>query len=156
LQAVVHAERARNHVGLVVRFQLDSDVRLLLGVRYADGGGGGCGGFERVRHRKRDVLAVIANDVVFERRATLVDDAFEPGSRDRTKDLADILAMKHRSHAGHFLGRVDVELDHTAIGDRRLNRHRIQLPGKTEVRAVLRRSAHLQGAIHARRTATDR
>jgi len=65
-----------NHLGLVVRFEVGIDVRCLLGVRYANRIGSGFGRLERVRHRERDVLAVVANDIVLERRATFVHDAF--------------------------------------------------------------------------------
>ena len=145
-----------NHVGIVVRFEVGLDVRLLLGVRHANRIGGGLGSLERVRHGERDVLAVVANDIVLERRAPLFADAFDPLSQDRAEDLADVLAMKNRAHAGHLLGRGGVELDDAAIGDRRLDRHGIQHPGKVEVGGVLRLAAHLQRAIHARRVATDR
>ena len=126
------------------------DVRLLLGVRHPDRVRRGLGGLERVRHRERDVLAVVADDVVLERRAALVGDAGESRPRHGAEDLPDVLAMKDRSHAGHLLGRRRVELDHAAIGDRRPHRNRIQHPGKVEVGGVLRLAAHLQRAIHAR------
>ena len=149
-------ERGDNHVGLVVRFEVSLDVRLLLGVRDANRIGGGLGSLERVRHSERNVLAVVANNIILERRAPLFADAFESRPRDRAEDLADVLAMKNRAHAGHLLGRGRVEFDHSAVGDRRLDRHGIQQPGKVEVGGVLRLPAHLQRAIHARRVATDR
>ena len=143
-------------VGLVVRLEVGVDVRLLLRVGRADGIGGGFGALERVRDGERDVLAVVANDVVFERRPALVDDAFESRPQGRAEDLSDVLAMKDRAHAGHLLGRRRVELDHPAVGDRRLDRHGIEHPGKVEVGGVLRRSGDFQRAVHARRVAADR
>ncbi len=69
---LARAERGDNHFGLVVRFKVSVDVRLFLGVGHTNRVGGGFGGLERVRHRERDVLAVVANDIVLEGRATLV------------------------------------------------------------------------------------
>src|SRR5205823_9446815 len=112
LQPRAHGERGGNHFRLVVLFEFGFDVRLLFGVRDANRIGSGFGGLEGVRHSERDVLAVVANDIVFERRAALVADAFESRSLYRAEDLSDVLAMKNRSHAGHFLGRRGVELDH--------------------------------------------
>ena len=157
LQALERAERGGNHVGLVVRFEIGVDVRLVLGTYVTRTASAAALAVSNVSATaERDVLAVVANDIVLERRATLVDDAFEPRPLDRAEDLSDVLAMKDRSHAGHFLGRGRVELDHAAVGDRRLDRNGIKHPGKVEVGGVLRPSAHLQRAIHARRAATDR
>jgi len=156
LQALAHGERGGNHVGLVVGFEIGVDVRLLLRVCDTNRVGRGLGGLERVRHRERDVLAVVPNHIVLERRATLVDDAGESRPLDRAEDLPDVLAMKDGPHPGHLLGRGRVELDHAAIGDGRPYRNGIEHPGKVEIGGVLRLSAHLQRAIHARGVATDR
>src|SRR5207249_12122203 len=118
-----NAERGDNLVVLVVRLEISLDVRLLLVVRDANRIGSGCGGLERVRHSERDVLTVIANDIVLERRAALFADAFESQLRYRTEDLADVLATQDRAHARHLLSRGGVKLDHSAVGDRRLHWH---------------------------------
>src|SRR5882724_9357612 len=68
VQAFPRAERGENLVGIVVRFKMGRDVRLLPGVRRANRVGGGLGSLERVRHSKRDILAVIANDIILEWR----------------------------------------------------------------------------------------
>ena len=137
--------------GSFVRFEVGLDVRLLLVVRHANRIGGSLGSLERVRHSERDVLAVVANDIVLERRAPLFADAFHPLSQGRAQHLANVLAMKDRAHTGHLLGRARIEFDNPAVGDRRLDRNGIQQPGKVEVGGVLRLSAHLHRAIDARR-----
>src|SRR5207302_9850724 len=114
------------------------DGRYVPGVGDANRIGGGPGGLEGVRHGERDVLAVIANDVVLEWRAPLLTNAFKSGSRNRTVDLADVPAVENSSHAGHFLGGGGVEFDHAAAGDGRLDGHGIQQSGKVEVGGVLR------------------
>jgi hypothetical protein len=78
LHALCRGEGGGNYVGLIIRLEVGFDVRLFLEIGHMNRSGGGGGSLECVRHRKRDVLAVIANDIVFEGRATLVDDAFEP------------------------------------------------------------------------------
>ena len=107
---MLRAERGVNDFGIVVGFEVGLDVRLLLVIGDANRVGGGFGGLESVRHGERDVLAVVANDIVLERRAPLYTDAFEPFPLDRAEDLSDVLAMKNRPHAGHLFGRGRVEL----------------------------------------------
>ena len=75
-QPLLRAERAGDHVGIVVRFEIEFDIRLVLGVGDADHISRGFCILERVRHGERDVLAVVANDIVIERRASLFTDAF--------------------------------------------------------------------------------
>ena len=101
-------------------------------------------------------MAVVANDIVFKGRATLVDDAFEPLSLDRAENLSDVFAMKYCLHAGHLFGRGRIEFLDLAVGDRRFDRNCIQQPGKMEVGGVLRNSAYFQRPIDARCLATDR
>src|SRR5262249_42521568 len=102
-----------------------------------------------------DVLAVIANDVVLERRTALLTDAFEPRLLDGAEDFSDVLTMKHRTHAGHFLGGARVESEHPAVGNGRLDGHGIQQPGEVGIGPVLRRPGHFLRAVHARRVAAD-
>jgi hypothetical protein len=90
---VAHAERGDNRLGVIIRFEFGVNVRLILGVRDANRIGSGLGGLERVRHSQRDILAVVANDIILKRRAPLFADAFEPLSHGRAEDLADVLAM---------------------------------------------------------------
>ena len=43
-------------------------------------------------------MAVVANDIILERRTPLFTDAFESRSEGGAEDLADVLAMKDRAH----------------------------------------------------------
>ena len=78
LHAFYRGECGVNLFRLIIRFEIGFDVRFLLDVRCADRIGGGFSGLESVRHSERYILAVVANDIILERRSTLVDDAFEP------------------------------------------------------------------------------
>ncbi len=130
-------ELGHHYRRLVVGLEPGVDVRLLLFVADPNRVGRGLGVLERVGNSQGDVLAVVANDIVLERRATLVGDAFESRSKGRTENSSDVLAMKDRAHARHLLGRGGVELAQSAVSDRRFDRHRIQHAGKVEVRRVL-------------------
>src|SRR5262245_5093345 len=132
------------------------DVRLFRGIRRANRIGGGSGSFEGVGHGQRDILAVIPNDVVFERWTSLFTDALKIWLRRRAGDLADVLAMKDRPHAGHLLGLGGIELDEPATRDGRSDRHGIKHSGKVEISSVQRLSGHLKRSVNARRVSTDR
>src|SRR4029450_11650491 len=116
---------------------------LFPGVSYAHRVRSGFGGLESLRHGERDVLAIITNNIVLERRAPLYTDAFHSLSHDRAEDLSDVRAMKNSSHAWHFFGFGRIELLDFTVGDRRLDGNRIQKSGKVEVGGVLRCSGHL-------------
>src|SRR5262249_13743923 len=118
--------------------------------------GGGLGSLEGVRHSESNVLAVIADDIVLEWWTPLITDAFESRPEGRPGDLSDVPAMKDHAHAWHRLSRGGVQLDHSAFGDRRLDRHGIEHSGKTEVGGVLRQPADLERAIHSRGVPTNR
>src|SRR5207237_10738829 len=114
------------------------------------------GSLERVGHSERDVLAVVANDIILKWRAPLFADAFHPLSQGRAEHLANVLAMKDRAHTGHLPGRARIEFDNPTVGDRRLDRNGLQRPGKLAVGGVRRLSAHLHRTIHTRRATTTR
>ncbi len=156
LQALGRGEGGGHLVGLVVGHEIGGDVGLLLVVSGAHRVGRGLGALERVRHRERDVLAVVANVIVRERRATLVDDAFEAGSEGRAEDFPDVSAMQHGAHAGHLLGRCGVELRDAAVGDRGFDRDGVQHSGKVKVGGVLGLAGDFQRAVPARGAAADR
>ena len=124
-QPGLRAVRGFNHCRVIVGFEIVFDVRLVLVVRDPDRIGGGFGGLKSVRHGERDVLAVVANDIVLERWAPLFTDAFESLSFDRAEDFSDVLAMKNSSHTGHLFRRRCVEFLHSAVSDRRLDRNGI-------------------------------
>src|SRR5205823_11211271 len=111
---------------------------------------------EGVRHSQRDVLTVVADDVIFKRRTPLVGDTFESLSLNRAEDLADILAMKDCPHAGHFLRCNDVEFSDLASPYRCLHRHAVEQARKMEVRSVLGLSGYFERAIHALGVAANR
>ena len=90
LQPRRRRERRRDDIRLVVGFQFGIDVVRLRRIRHLHRIGGGLGLLERVGDGERDVLAVIANDVVLERRAALVHDPFEAGPLHRARDLSDV------------------------------------------------------------------
>ena len=75
-QPLLRAERAGNYVGILVRFEVVFDVRLIFGVGDTDRISRGFGHLEGVRHGEGNVLAVVTNDIVIERRAPLFTDAF--------------------------------------------------------------------------------
>jgi hypothetical protein len=139
----------------VVRYEISRNIVLLLRVRDTNRIGRSFGPLKCIGDSERDVLAVVANDIIFERRTTLIDYPIEALSLDGAKNLSDIFAMKNRAHARHLFRCGYVEFRNSAAGDRRLNRNGIQHPGEVEVGGVLRLSGYLQRAIYARRLATD-
>src|SRR5438094_144814 len=96
LQARSRSQCSQDDVRLLVGSQIGIHVRLVFGVGDANIVGGGFGRFEGVRHSQRDVLTVIADDVIFKWGTALVGDTFESLSLDRAEDLADVLPMKDR------------------------------------------------------------
>ena len=125
LQSWARAVGRENYVRVVVCFKVSLDVRLLLGVRRSNRIGSALGDFERVRHSKRDVLAVIPNHIVLEWRTPFLADASEPPFREGTEDFPNVLAMKNRTHARHLLRRDGVELEQPAVSNRCLDGHGI-------------------------------
>src|SRR2546427_8184629 len=67
LYALDRAELGHHHRRLVVGLELGVDVRGLLFVDDANRVGRGLGVFECVGNSQRDVLAIVANDIVLER-----------------------------------------------------------------------------------------
>jgi hypothetical protein len=105
VQAVPRAERGVNLIGIVVGFQMCFDVGLFRGIGRANRIGGGFGSFESVGHGERDILAVVPNDIVFERWTALFTDALKICLQSRAEDLSDIRPMKDRPHTRHLFGR---------------------------------------------------
>ena len=132
------------------------DVRLVLVVGHADRIGRAFGRFKSVGHGERDVLAIVTNHIVIERRAPLYANAVHPLSHDRAEDLSDVRAMKNSAHARHLFRRACVQFGDFAAGDRCLDRNGVQHSGEVEIRGVLRHAAYLQRTIYARRLTTDR
>ena len=82
LQPLVRAEGGVDRFGFVVGFELHVDVGLFGLVADLHGIGGGFGGFESFGDGERHVLAVVADDIVFERRAAFFHVAFEAFCRE--------------------------------------------------------------------------
>src|SRR6516165_2969039 len=107
----LHWPEGRHYfVWVVVSFEVQFDVRHFGGVCRDDGVGSGFGGFKRLRHGERDVLAVITNNVSFEWRPPLFADAREARPWDGTRDSADVAAMQDSTYTGHRFGCAGVEL----------------------------------------------
>ena len=137
LQALSGAVRCEDNVRLVIRFKMGLYVRCLLGVGRADRIGCGLGSLKGLGHGQRDILAVVADDIVLEGRAPLFGDAFESRLIGSAEDSSDIPAMKDRAQTRHFLRCCSVEFEYATIGDRRLDRHRIKHAWETEVGGAL-------------------
>ena len=103
-----------------------------------------------------DVLAVVPNHIVRQRRTTFIGHAAVGRLQHRTENLPDICAMKDCAHAWHFLCLTRIELLQLAVGDRRLDWNGIQQAGKVKVRRIHRGAADLEWTIDARRLSTDR
>jgi hypothetical protein len=141
---------------IFVGCELEFDVRFLFRVANDNRVRRGFGALESVRDGERDVLTIITNDIVFERRPPFYADAFVALPSARTENFTDVFAMEDRAHAGHLFCRGRVEFGDSAIGDCGLDRHGIQQSGKVEVGGVAGGAADLQWAIDARSIATDR
>src|SRR5258707_3661062 len=114
---MLRAVAGGDYFGIIVGFEIIFDVRLVLGVGDTDRVRRSFGLLESVRHGERDVLAIITDDIVLERRAPLNTNAFHPPSQDRAEDLSDIFAMQNSSHPRHFFGPGAVEVPHVSAGD---------------------------------------
>ena len=156
LQTLLRTVGRRNLCRIVFGFEIGFDVRLVVGITNAHCVGGGFGSLESVRHRERNVLTIITNNIVLKRRAPLDTDAFESLPRGGAEDLSNVRAMKNSSHAGNLFRGSRVEILDFAAGNCRLDRHGIQHSGKMEIGRVLRISTYLERAIYARCLATDR
>ena len=127
------------------------DVRFLLRVGDANRVRGSFGALESVRHRERDVLAVVANDIVLERRTPFDHRCLRsPVPASNGKSFRCSRDEKSRARRASSLPRRCRALRSCRWrSSPRPERHTHS--GKVEVGGVLRRSAHLQRAIDARR-----
>src|SRR6185369_1736156 len=146
----------KDDVRIVAGFEVRLDIVFFFCVGRTNCVGSSLGGFESVSHDESDVLAVVSDLVVFERRPALETDAIETRRRSGTKDLADIRAMKNFTYARHLLSRCDIERDQFAIRDRRLHWNAVEHSREVEVGSVLGQSCDLAWSIDAQRVASDR
>src|ERR1041385_1904256 len=123
IQAFARSKRGHDFVRLVVRDKMRVDIRLFNRVSCTNCIGSGFGSLKRFGYSECNVLAVVTNYIVFERRPSLFADTRESRPRNRPKDLADISAMKNGMHAGHLLSRRHIELSDPSIGDSRPDRN---------------------------------
>src|SRR5262245_11394645 len=106
-------------------------------------------------HRESDVLSVIADHVVFEWGPALFTHTIKAWRRRRTKNLADVLAVKNFANTGHLLGRRSIEREQFAIRDGRLYRNGIEHSWEMKIRRVLCQSGDLQGTVDPQSVAAD-
>src|SRR5258705_1137115 len=81
VEAIARAERGSNHIGIVVRLKVEFNVRRLFRIGRANSIGSSLGGLERIRDSQRDVLTIVADNIVLERWAPFITDALKPCSR---------------------------------------------------------------------------
>ena len=158
LQALSGAVRCEDNVRLVIRFKMGLYVRCLFGVGRADRIGGGLGSLKGLGHGQRDILAVVADDIVLEGRAPLFGDAFESRLIGSAEDSSDIPAMKDSAHTRHFLRFCSVEFEYATIGDRRPHRRpalaRVRAGCRAGYRGVPRADALERGSVARSRLGT--
>jgi hypothetical protein len=106
--------------------QINVDVGFLLRVGGANRVGSSFGGFECVGDRQRNVLAVVANDIVRQWGAAFIRDAAVVWLKHRAENFSDVSPMKNRADARHFLGSSGVELLQLSVRNRRFDWYRIQ------------------------------
>src|SRR6187200_3190518 len=75
LQATLRTVTGHDRGRILVGFEMLFNVRFFFRVFNSDRIRCGFGALERVRHRKRDVLAIVTNDIVFEGWPSLDADA---------------------------------------------------------------------------------
>src|SRR6202043_3453905 len=75
LQALLRPVAGHHLVGIIIGGELVFDVRFLFRVANDNRVRRSFGALESVRHREHDVLAVVANDIIFERRPPFDADA---------------------------------------------------------------------------------
>ena len=89
-------------VRIMVGCEFEFHVRLFFRIGDDDGVSGRFGALESVRDRERDVLAIIANDIVLEGGTPFYANAFISLPGAGTENFADVFAMKDRAHARHL------------------------------------------------------
>src|SRR2546423_1832814 len=125
LQALLRPVTRFDDLRIIVGCELGVDVRLLFRIGDDDGIRRGFGALESVRDGERDVLAVVANDIILKGWSPFYANTFIPLPSARTENFADVFTMKNRTHARHLFCRGRVELGNSTVGDRGLDRHGI-------------------------------
>src|SRR5689334_25016715 len=155
VQALAQSKGCYDFVRLVVRYKMLLDVRFFSRIGCANRIGGSFSGLERLRYGECNVLPVVADYIIFEGRPAFFADTRESRPRDRTKDLADISAMKNGLDARHFLSGRRIELCDPSISNGRSDGNAVKHSRKVKVGGVLCGPRDLAWAIHANRIAAD-
>src|ERR1700722_1639921 len=103
--------------------------------------------FKIVRHGYSNVLAVVTDGIVLERRPSFVDDDREILVRRYSEETANILPVKDCSYAGHLFGSRSIQGGDRPLRNRGQNRHGVEHAGKIVVRRISRGPANFQGAV---------
>src|SRR6266481_7797323 len=109
LHSFNRAVSRKDYGRIVARLKMSFDIWRFFRVGGAHCIRGSFSSFEGVGHCKSDVLAVIVDHIVFERRPALFADAIEARRRSRAEDLADVPAVKNCSHPRYLLGSRSVQ-----------------------------------------------
>jgi hypothetical protein len=104
---------------------------------------------ERIGDRERDVLPVIANDVVVERRPRLVQHQGVREVRRYVRDRSEVSALQNGTHARHLPGAGRIDGRYRSFGDRRANGHGVKHARKIMIGGIACRTGDLEGAIDA-------
>jgi hypothetical protein len=113
-------------------------------------GRGGCL-LERIGHYDCNVLAIIGDDVVVERRASFIDSWSEADA----KEPSDVLACEDSPDPWHLRGSARFQLIDAPLGDCRANRYGVKHPWKIEIRRVRRRTADLKRSVNSGKVTAD-
>jgi hypothetical protein len=113
-------------------------------------GRGGCL-LERIGHYDCNVLAVVRDDVVVERRASFVDSWSEADAIE----LSDVFACEDSPDPWHLRGNGRVQLIDPSLGDCRANRYGVKHLWKVEIRRIRRRTADLKRSVNSGKVAAD-
>ena len=137
------------NLGLLIGFEVLANVRLFAAIGHLDGVGRGHCLLQRVRHNGGDVLSVVADGVVLEGRAPLVEDPGKVRSRSSSKELAQVLAGIDGFDSGHRLGATAIDRRDGAAGDGGAHRDRVEHAGQIVVRRIHGGAADFERAIDA-------
>jgi hypothetical protein len=113
-------------------------------------GRGGCL-LERIGHYDCNVLAIVRDSVVVQRRASFIDSWPETDA----KELSDVLACEDSPDSWHLQGSGRFQLINAPLGNRRANRYGVKHPWKVEIRRVLRSTTDLNRSVNASKVAAD-
>src|SRR5947208_6513028 len=118
---------------IIVGCELEFDVGLVFRVANDNRVRGGFGALESVSDGERDVLTIVANDIVLEGRTPFYANAFIPLPGARTENFSVVFPLKIRTPASRLFAGRGSDLGVLAVRDRALTGTAINKPGKWEV-----------------------